>query len=238
MKFTDEPNVAFPSYIFVRSFEGAEVLNYALAKAIREAATTPVADASGEVGGGFRSGDDFLEGTERSVVNLKAMINDACSSYSGQALGHVYEDVASLRGKVELVGWARILRGRQAVPAHAHEESLISGTYYVSLPKPVYEGEGPEGDLILVHPFADALPASPPLPFQTEMHIRVNAGMMFLHPGFMPHYVPAFEGGGERLSISFVLRPLGATGTPKPNPELKRKAGAPARRRKRPARAR
>ena len=232
MKFTDEPNVAFPSYIFVRSFEGAEVLNYALAKAIRAAATMPVAGEGGEVGGGFRSGDDFLESPERAVVNLKTLIGEACSAYAGQALGHVFEDVASLRGKVEIVGWARILRGRQAVPTHAHEESLASGTYYVELPKPVYEGEGPEGDLILSHPFAAALPTSPPLAFQTEMHIRVNAGMMFLHPGFMPHAVPAFEGGGERLSVSFLLRPIGAKG------KLESKPAAPTQRRRRSARAR
>ena len=212
MKFTDEPNVAFPNTVLVRQFDGAEALNYALAKAVRAHATSAVEHGGEPAGGGFRSGDDFLSASDEGVSELKAMIGSAASAFAANALPHLYEGAERLRGRLAIAGWARILRARQAVPRHTHDGALMTGTYYVSVPKPVFETDAPEGDLMLVHPGAEALAETAPLPLRGEMHIRVNEGMLFLHPAFLPHHVPAFEGGGERLSVSFAAWPAKGAG--------------------------
>lgn len=206
MKFTDEPNVAFPNFIFVRTFDGAEDMNYELAKVLRRECTVAVADGAEPMGGGLLSSGNLFDLADEAVATLKTMISEACNVYMAQALQHVYENADTLRDDMVLTSWARILRARQGLSVHSHGHSLVSGTYYVSLPKPVYESDGPEGDLMLVHPAAGSLPADSPLPLATEMHIRVNESMLFLHPAFLPHYVPPFEGGGERLAVSFDVR--------------------------------
>jgi len=207
MKFNDQPNVAFPNTVLVRQFEAVGELNYALAKAIRAAATKPVAADDEPAGGGFRSdGVAFLEVDDQSVAQLKTMIGNAASGYMANALPHMYDGAERLRDRVELESWARILRARQALPTHTHDGALLTGTYYVSVPKPIVDTETPDGDLVLEHPAGEAIAATAALPFRTEMHIRVNEGMAFLHPAFLPHGVPAFEGGGERLSVSFAVR--------------------------------
>jgi len=207
MKFTDAPNVAFPSYLLVRMFEGVEELNYGLAKAIRAHCTTAERAGKEPAGGGFRTGEDFLDIDATEVGQLKAMLGNAAKAYMNQALPHLYEGVERLSRNLKLDGWARIIRSRQSISPHTHEGALVTGTYYVAVPKPIQESETTDGDLVLVNPLAEAMSNDLPLPVRADLHIQVNEGMLFLHPPFLPHHVPAFEGGGERLSVSFLVRP-------------------------------
>jgi len=207
MKFTDHPSIAFPNTVLGRQFEATADLDYALAKAVRAHATIAVEAAGEPAGGGFRSdGTAFLDVGDEGVPQLKAMIGNAAAGYMANALPHIYEGAERLRGRVRIESWARILRARQAVAAHVHDGALFTGTYYVAVPKPIAESETQDGDLILAHPISEAIAAGAPLPLRTEMHIQINEGMLFIHPAFLPHRVPAFEGGGERLSISFAVR--------------------------------
>ncbi len=83
MQFTDQPNVAFPNFILVRTFAETENLNYDLATIIRRHCTTVASDG---LAGGFCSADDFLDIADAAVVTLKGMIGEACSAYLSQAL--------------------------------------------------------------------------------------------------------------------------------------------------------
>jgi uncharacterized protein (TIGR02466 family) len=209
-KFTDHPSVAFPNMVLGRQFEAVSDLNYALAKAIRRHATLAVEADGDPVGGGFRSGDlAFLEAGDEGVAELKTMLENAARGYIANALPHLYDGTERLRGRTRIESWARILRARQAIAAHIHDGALFTGTYYVAVPKSILETETVDGDLVLAHPSGEAIAANAPLPLRTEMHIQINEGLLFLHPAFLPHRVPRFEGGGERLSVSFAVQPMG-----------------------------
>jgi uncharacterized protein (TIGR02466 family) len=99
------------------------------------------------------------------------------------------------RGELKLSSlWANLMTPGCYHAFHLHPNSIVSGTYYVSVP----EGAGP---LRIEDPRAGLFMACPPRRLQVDLQPR--AGEVVLFESWMKHEVPPHRGMGERISVSF-----------------------------------
>lgn len=98
--------------------------------------------------------------------------------------------------------WATQAAQSGYIDTHIHEESWLSGAYYVELPDAIRDDD-PEhaGWIEFGRPFR-GLPAVPEAMLR---RIRPEAGTLLLFPSFLFHRTLPYAGAGERISISFDL---------------------------------
>ncbi len=201
MRHQDKADVAFPSYYLERIYEGAEDLNYALAKLCRAVCTEPLGGpAPGE--GGLASPGDLFAAADPAAAELRAMVTDAVNAYLGNLAERLYDEPARLKGGLQISGWAHILRGGQPLEVPADPAAIYAGTYCVSVPGHIVRSEDPAGDVVLLNP----LPAGAGPALKSELQIRAEDGLLLVFPAYMGHRVPAFSGGAERIAVEFVVR--------------------------------
>jgi uncharacterized protein (TIGR02466 family) len=101
--------------------------------------------------------------------------------------------------------WVNILPPGGCHSGHVHPNSVLSGTYYVSLPKKsaVLKLEDPRLPLMMAAPprTADA-----PRDQQTFIYVEPKAGTLLMWESWLRHEVPAHMGKHDRISISFNYR--------------------------------
>jgi uncharacterized protein (TIGR02466 family) len=90
--------------------------------------------------------------------------------------------------------WANVMPRDCYHAFHIHPNSIVSGTYYVSLP----EGASP---LRLEDPRAALFMACPPRTFQIDLKPR--EGDVVLFESWLRHEVPPHSSPEDRLSVSF-----------------------------------
>lgn len=124
---------------------------------------------------------------------------------------HVARFAASLDydlgdGKLELDSlWVNVLDPGGQHTGHIHPNSVLSGTYYVALPK------GAAG-LKFEDPRLPLMMAAPPRRADAAVHNRSfvevmpEPGTVLLWESYLRHEVPPSRGRGERISISFNYR--------------------------------
>jgi len=100
--------------------------------------------------------------------------------------------------------WVNLLKAGGSHSGHIHPHSVVSGTFYVSVP-PGSGGlrfEDPRLPLMMAAP-----PRTPDAPddSRTFVHAEPRAGMLLLWESWLRHEVPAGAGKGERISVSFNL---------------------------------
>jgi len=100
--------------------------------------------------------------------------------------------------------WVNLLKAGGSHSGHIHPHSVVSGTFYVSVP-PGSGGlrfEDPRLPLMMAAP-----PRTPDAPddSRTFVHTEPRAGMLLLWESWLRHEVPAGAGKGERISVSFNL---------------------------------
>ena len=98
--------------------------------------------------------------------------------------------------------WVNLLKPGGAHSGHIHPHSVMSGTFYVSVP-PQSGGlklEDPRLPLMMAAP-----PRAPDAPedSQSFVYAEPRAGMVLLWESWLRHEVPAGTGKGDRISISF-----------------------------------
>ena len=89
--------------------------------------------------------------------------------------------------------------------SHIHRNSVISGTYYVSVP----EGAGPivfEDPRLAMLMAAPPRKASAPRELQTQISETPKPGTLLLWESWLRHEVPLNRAKGERISVSFNYR--------------------------------
>ncbi len=98
--------------------------------------------------------------------------------------------------------WATQAAERGYIDTHIHEDSWLSGAYYVELPPAIRaEDASHAGWIEFGRPFA-SLPQWP----QAELRqVCPRTGTLLLFPSYMFHRTLPYTGSGERISISFDL---------------------------------
>ncbi len=125
-----------------------------------------------------------------SVIDrLKSAIDREVSRYA-KAIG-----IKPTRGELRLSTiWANIMPMHCYHAFHLHPNSVVSGTYYVNVPK----GTSP---LRIEDPRSAMFMASPSREIQKDLHAK--AGEIILFESWLKHEVPPHEADEDRISISF-----------------------------------
>jgi uncharacterized protein (TIGR02466 family) len=101
--------------------------------------------------------------------------------------------------------WVNVLEPGGHHSAHVHPNSVVSGTYYVALPKGAagLKFEDPRLTQMMAAPRrkVDAAEAN-----RTFVEVTPEPGTVLLWESFLRHEVPLTRGRGERISISFNYR--------------------------------
>jgi uncharacterized protein (TIGR02466 family) len=98
--------------------------------------------------------------------------------------------------------WVNLLEAGGQHSGHIHPHSIISGTFYVEVPK----GSGP---IAFEDPRLPMMMAAPPRTpeapeeLRTIIKVEPRPGLLLLWESWLRHEVLAGAGRGERLSISF-----------------------------------
>lgn len=87
-------------------------------------------------------------------------------------------------------------------PLHIHPLSVVSGTYYVKVPKHTsrLKIEDPRLDLMMAAP---SRKRSAPQNFSNYIHLQPSEGRFYLFESWMRHEVPPNPVDGDRISVSF-----------------------------------
>jgi uncharacterized protein (TIGR02466 family) len=91
--------------------------------------------------------------------------------------------------------WVNLLKGGGRHSGHIHPHSIISGTFYVEVPRG-------SGAIRFEDPRLPLMMAAPRRP-DTFITIEPRAGLLLLWESWLRHEVLPGTGRGERLSISF-----------------------------------
>jgi uncharacterized protein (TIGR02466 family) len=91
--------------------------------------------------------------------------------------------------------WVNLLKSGGHHSGHIHPHSLISGTFYVKVPK----GSGP---IRFEDPRLPLMMAAPPRP-DTFVTVQPRPGLLLMWESWLRHEVLPGTGRGERLSVSF-----------------------------------
>lgn len=105
--------------------------------------------------------------------------------------------------------WATLLDGGGEIATHIHDDSWLSGAYYVAVPGAVADDDPlHRGWFEYGHPGAAIAGHAPELGF-----VRPREGLLVMFPSYVYHRTVPFEAQGQlRISISFDLTPLGRSG--------------------------
>jgi uncharacterized protein (TIGR02466 family) len=98
--------------------------------------------------------------------------------------------------------WVNLLKSGGQHSGHIHPHSIISGTFYVDVPKGTgaIRFEDPRLPLMMAAP-----PRGKAAPEELHSFVTVEprAGLLLMWESWLRHEVLPGTGGGERLSISF-----------------------------------
>ena len=102
-----------------------------------------------------------------------------------------------------VAAWVTLLRRGGYNIVHSHSGHGWSGVYYVDPGRIDTESKN-AGQLELIDPRVgvDAHPL-PGKPFHRRMRFAPQAGLMFMFPSWLRHYVHPYEGPDARIAISF-----------------------------------
>lgn len=103
--------------------------------------------------------------------------------------------------------WATRVAAGGNIDTHIHEESWLSGAYYVELPPSVADEaiDSQAGWIEFGQPYRHL----PPWPERALRRFQPAVGRLLLFPSFLFHRTLPFSGVGERISISFDLAATG-----------------------------
>lgn len=91
--------------------------------------------------------------------------------------------------------WANLLKSGGHHSGHIHPHSIISGTFYIEVPKG-------SGDIRFEDPRLPLMMSAPPRA-DSFVEVQPRAGLLLMWESWLRHEVLPGTGKGERLSISF-----------------------------------
>lgn len=195
-------------------FADARAFNAALADDIRRHSQQRWEPAGLAARNAYLSGDLLTDRTP-AIVGFEQRLREAIDAFLAQSRdAHVAEaslDDDALSGDVFLRNvperyrvhvWATQAAERGFIDTHIHEDSWLSGAYYVELPPAIRDDDDTHAGWIeFGRPFA-SLPQPPDAALR---RVCPKVGTLLLFPSYLFHRTLPYAGAGERISISFDL---------------------------------
>lgn len=153
----------------------------------------------------YLSGDLLADRTP-AIAGFEQRLREAIDGFLGRCRDADAGDDAFLRnvprGDYRMHVWATQAAERGFIDTHIHEDSWLSGAYYVELPAAIGDDDPTHAGWIeFGRPFAN-LPQPPDAALR---HVRPRVGTLLLFPSYLFHRTLPYAGTGERISISFDL---------------------------------
>ncbi len=185
-------------------FDTATAFNAALAHDIRHHSRLRFEPVGLAARGGYLT-EDLLADRTPAILGFERVLRAAIDAW----IATLPDDPAHPflravpRGAYALNLWATRVAALGVIDTHIHEESWLSGAYYVELP-PALADAGTAGWIEFGRPHRGL----PEPPADTLRCLRPEVGLLLLFPSYLYHRTLPFSGAGERISISFDLTPL------------------------------
>ncbi|MDR0184834.1 putative 2OG-Fe(II) oxygenase [Lysobacter arvi] len=195
-------------------FADAEAFHRALADDIRRHSQQRWEPAGLAARNAYLSGDLLADRTP-AIVGFEQRLRDAIDAFLGRCrearagerppgddalAGDVFLRNAPERYRMHV--WATQAAERGFIDTHIHEDSWLSGAYYVELPPAIRDDDATHAGWIeFGRPFA-SLPQPPDAALR---RLCPKVGTLLLFPSYLFHRTLPYTGAGERISISFDL---------------------------------
>lgn len=106
-------------------------------------------------------------------------------------------------GETLLHAWSTLAPAAGHIDTHIHEQSWLSGAYYLEVPPSIHDGDPDQAGWI---EFGRPFGTLPPAPQSLLRSVCPRPGLLLLFPSYLFHRTRPFEGPGVRISLSFDLR--------------------------------
>jgi uncharacterized protein (TIGR02466 family) len=203
--FSETLTLAFATPIVRRQWPGAAEVNEGLKKAIFEREKSEPSSGRSVVGG-WHSRDDLLDWPYPEIRTLSGWIGAAIQEMTQFARPDIGQ---SGPVQIDLDGgaWANVLRSGAYHKIHNHPDCDWSGVYYVATGEADPNAPADNGMIEFLDPRMGATSPGPGGPeAMPKLRIAPVPGLMLIFPSWLYHYVNAFQGKGERISIAFNVR--------------------------------
>jgi uncharacterized protein (TIGR02466 family) len=143
---------------------------------------------------------DDLPARDPRFAELVRRLNRHVAAFAGECAF----DLGGRRLRLDSL-WVNLLRPGGIHSAHIHPHSVVSGTFYVTVPPGA-------GALKLEDPRLPMMMAAPPRladapePLRTFVAVEPKAGTLYLWESWLRHEVVPGNGKADRISISFNYR--------------------------------
>lgn len=189
-------------------FADAAAFNAALAQDIRHHSRLRFEPVGLAAKGGYLT-EDLLADRTPAILGFEHGLRAAIDAYIAALPddpGHPFLRAVPRAGYA-LNLWATRVAAQGVIDTHIHEESWLSGAYYVELP-PAVRDDDTAGWIEFGRPHR-GLPLPP---IDDIACLRPEVGTLLLFPSYLYHRTLPFAGTGERISISFDLAPADPSG--------------------------
>jgi len=136
---------------------------------------------------------------------LVARFRERMEQHVQAFLDHVRRAERRRKDRFRLQGWINVNRAGDRNLLHSHPGSFLSSAYYVKVPRRMKGGElvfrDPRGAAVAMYETPGI--ALPWVGSGLGIPFAPSPGKLLLFPSWLEHHVEAFEGPGERISISF-----------------------------------
>ncbi|NUO78385.1 MAG: tetratricopeptide repeat protein [Lysobacter sp.] len=183
-------------------FDDGAAFHRALADDIRRHSQQRWEPAGLAARGAYLSGDLLADRTP-AILGFEQRLREAIAAYIAACRAAPSDDfLRSAPERYRLHVWATQAAESGYIDTHIHEESWLSGAYYVELPPAIADDDAEHAGWIeFGRPYA-GLPAWPE---HALRQVRPRVGELLLFPSYLFHRTLPYRGGGERISISFDL---------------------------------
>jgi tetratricopeptide (TPR) repeat protein len=152
---------------------------------------------------------DLLADRTTAIVGFEERLRAAIDAFlqrsraqAAMAGGDADVFLRNVPGNYRLHVWATQAAERGYIDTHIHEDSWLSGAYYVELPPAIRADDSSHAGWIeFGRPFASL----PQWPEAALRQVCPRTGTLLLFPSYMFHRTLPYTGSGERISISFDL---------------------------------
>lgn len=152
---------------------------------------------------GWHSQEDLFQWEAPEVAQLLGWVGRAVKSMTIFTTG-----VEQVSGEIDAWGWANVSWKGSYNKPHIHPDAMWSGVYYVDAgSSPADQPDSGMLEFLDPRPGIDILKI-PGMPYSGTYRIEPVTGMMVLFPGWLYHFVNAYQGESFRISVAFNVRVL------------------------------
>lgn len=196
----------FPTPIYRKSLSKDILLG--LKSFVKNNTLLPTHNLGNSTKGGFQSDERLLTSSDPSILSLKKAIYACISEYfPAYHLAQTHQTYQDQRMEFELWGWLTMLQMGGFNSPHIHPRSTISGVFYIQTPEEILRNE--VGDYSGWLGFIDPRSHSQIWPLKGQVNhyfIPPEPGSLVLFPSYLSHFVPPYQGVGQRIAIAFNLQ--------------------------------